>query len=124
MVLVDTSIWIRLIANRAPHARGLDELLALDEVLGHELVYGELLIGATGRRAALLTDYLRMDQAPVVSHEEVVTFVKARRIAGRGFGWIDAQLLASALVARVPLWTADAALDKAARELGVAYAQP
>jgi hypothetical protein len=43
MVLVDTSVWIRFLANRAPYAAEL--LLGLDEVTGHELVYGELLIG-------------------------------------------------------------------------------
>jgi len=121
MVLVDTSIWIRLLANHAPHAQRLDQLLARDEVLGHELVHGELLIGATSRRAALLVDYVRMEQAPVVQHDEVVAFVKARALAGRGIGWIDAQLLASALVGRSALCTADAALAKATDELGVAY---
>lgn len=45
MVLVDTSVWIRFLANRAPYAAGLDRLLALDDVAGHELIYGELLIG-------------------------------------------------------------------------------
>ena len=42
MVLVDTSVWIRFLANRAPYAAELDRLLGLDEVTGHELVYGEL----------------------------------------------------------------------------------
>jgi predicted nucleic acid-binding protein len=55
MVLVDTSVWIRFLANRAPYAAELDRLLALDEVVGHELVYGELLIGDRGGRSKLLT---------------------------------------------------------------------
>ena len=50
MVLVDTSVWIRFLANRAPYAAELDRLLGLDEVTGHELVYGELLIGDRGGR--------------------------------------------------------------------------
>ena len=45
MVLVDTSAWIRFLANRAPYAGELDRLLDLNEVTGHQLVYGELLIG-------------------------------------------------------------------------------
>ena len=45
MVLVDTSVWIRSLANRPPYVTELDRLLSLDEVTGHELVYGELLIG-------------------------------------------------------------------------------
>ena len=54
MVLVDTSVWIRFLANRPPYAAGLDRLLALDQVAGHELVYGELLIGDRGGRGKLL----------------------------------------------------------------------
>ena len=38
MVLVDTSVWIRFLANRAPFALELDRLLGLDEVAGHELI--------------------------------------------------------------------------------------
>jgi predicted nucleic acid-binding protein len=31
MVLIDTSVWIRFLVNRAPYSRELDRLLALDE---------------------------------------------------------------------------------------------
>jgi len=47
-VLVDTSVWIRFLSNRAPHASKLDDLLSRDEVAGHDFVYGELLIGDKG----------------------------------------------------------------------------
>jgi hypothetical protein len=63
MVLVDTSVWIRFLAGRAPYAAELDRLLGLDEVTGHELVYGELLIGDRGGRRKLLAAYERMHQA-------------------------------------------------------------
>ncbi|MFL5308185.1 MAG: type II toxin-antitoxin system VapC family toxin [Polyangia bacterium] len=119
MVLVDTSVWIRFLADREPFASQLDRLLERDDVLGHALVYGELLIGERGGRARLLTDYRAMSQAAVLPHEEVVTFVRSRRIAGRGIGWIDAHLLASALVDGNRLWTADATLAKLATEIGV-----
>jgi predicted nucleic acid-binding protein len=46
MVLVDTSVWIRFLANRAPVAGQLDELLRHGEVCGHDFVFGELLIAA------------------------------------------------------------------------------
>lgn len=50
MVLVDTSVWIRFLAGHEPFAAGLDCLLEHDEAVGHELVYGELLIGDRGGR--------------------------------------------------------------------------
>src|SRR5450759_251578 len=98
MVLVDTSVWVRFLANRAPYANELDRLLSLDEVAGHELVYGELLIGDRGGRGKLLAAYELMHQARIVPHLDVVEFVRKRKLHGLGVGWIDIHLLASAVV--------------------------
>jgi predicted nucleic acid-binding protein len=122
-VLVDTSVWIRFLSNRGPYAAALDGLLGRDEVTGHDFVYGELLVGDVGGRRELLEHYERIDRAPLVTHAEVVEFVRDRRLHGRGIGWIDAHLLASALVGRLELWTADSALATVAAELGIAYDQ-
>jgi predicted nucleic acid-binding protein len=120
-VLVDTSVWIRFLSNRAPHAAELEELLSRDEVCGHDFVYGELLIGDAGGRKKLLADYEQMHQAPVVPDADVVAFVRDRRLRGRGIGWVDAHLLASSLVGRLKLWTTDPRLMTLATELGVSY---
>jgi predicted nucleic acid-binding protein len=121
MVLVDTSVWVRFLANKAPYASGLDGLLAQAEVVGHELVYGELLVGDAGGRKLLLNDYALMHQAPRATHSEVVEFVQHHRLQGKGIGWIDMHLLASAFVAGATLWTADANLALAAGRLGIGY---
>lgn len=121
MVLVDTSVWIRFLSNRAPYAAGLDALLARAEACGHAFVFGELLIGDKGGRTRLLADYALMHQAPVVAHREVVECVRERRLHGRGIGWIDTHLVASALVAHMRLWTADPRLATVATELGINY---
>ena len=121
IVLVDTSVWIRFLSNRAPHAIELDRLLSRDEVSGHDFVYGELLIGDGSGRRQLLEDYQQMHQAPVVPHSDIVAFVRERRLHGRGVGWVDAHLLASALVGHLQLWTADSRLATLAEELGIAY---
>jgi predicted nucleic acid-binding protein len=124
MVLVDTSVWIRFLAGREPFAGELDALIDREEVLSHDLVFGELLIGETtarGRkgRAALLMDYPGLARAPMVAHGEVVEFVRARRLQGRGIGWVDAHLLASAVVIGAQLWTADPRLAELASELKI-----
>jgi predicted nucleic acid-binding protein len=121
MVLVDTSVWIRFLSNRSPFAAELEELLSRGDVSGHDFVHGELLIGDKGGRKQLLADYELMHQAPAVAHREVVAFVRQRRLHGRGVGWIDAHLLASTLVGRLSLWTADPRLAVIAKELGVCY---
>ena len=48
-------------------------------------------------------------------------FVRARKLHGRGIGWIDAHLLASTLAAGGRLWTADSHLARLAGELGIGY---
>jgi predicted nucleic acid-binding protein len=124
MILVDTSVWIRSLANRQPFVTELDRLLGLDEVAGHELVYGELLIGDRGGRKTLLAAYEQMVQANAVPHEEVVAFVKARNLHGLGVGWIDIHLLASAIADGLKLWTDDPRLSGLAGEFGVNYRLP
>ena len=121
MVLVDTSVWIRFLANRTPFAAELDRLLGLDEVMGHELVYGELLIGDRGGRRELLAAYEQIHQVAMVRHRDVVAFVRDRDLHGRGVGWIDVHLLASSIVGRLQLWTAVPRFSAVADELGVAY---
>jgi len=124
MILVDTSIWIRSLANRPPYTAELARLLDLEEVTGHELVYGELLIGDRGGRAKFLAAYERMHQAAMVPHSDVARFVRDRDLHGRGVGWIDIHLLASAIVGRSQLWTADSRFSAVASQLGVAYLMP
>ena len=122
MVLVDTSIWIRFLAGQEPFASALDQLLVNDRVLSHDLVHGELLVGDRGGRRKLLAAYGEIHRARTVRHAEVVELVKVRKFHGRGIGWVDAHLLASTLVERCTLWTADVRLADLASELRVAHA--
>jgi len=121
VVLVDTSVWIRFLAARDPYASALDQLLASGRVMAHDLVQGELLIGDAGGRTKLLAAYAEIHRAGTVPHAEVVELVRARKLQGRGIGWIDAHLLASTLVERCRLWTADTNLADVAAELRIAH---
>ena len=121
MVLVDTSIWVRFLANRSPYAAELDRLLDIEEAAGHNLIYGELLIGDSGARKQLLNSYDLIHRVPAIGQADVATFVRSHKLYGRGIGWIDAHLLASALVADTSLWTADEHLARLAGELGIAH---
>ena len=121
MVLIDTSIWIRYFMGLAEYRPGLDRLLAGKQVAGHELVYGELLIGDRGARKRSLATYELLRQAKTVPHDDVVALVRFRKLHGRGVGWIDVHLLASAMAEHMQFWTADDRLAEIARELGVGY---
>jgi predicted nucleic acid-binding protein len=120
-VLVDTSVWIRGLAGRPAYAERLRNLLLEKQVVGHELVYGELFIGDLGGRGRTLLEYELMRYAPMLTHREVVTFARARHLNGRRVGWIDVHLLASAVVGRHRVWTADPRFAALAAEAGVEY---
>lgn len=121
MVLVDTSVWIHALTGKAPFVAALDDLLDCGEVVGHELVYGELLIGDRGGRPILLESYDHLLRVAMVPHAEVVQMVRARKLNGRGIGWIDAHLLAAAMAGAATLWTANPRLAGLAGELGVEH---
>jgi hypothetical protein len=53
------------------------------------------------------------------SDSEVMRLVEQRRLRGRGLGWIDAHLLASAHLSHCRLWTLDKRLASAAFDLGL-----
>ncbi len=68
MVWVDTSVWIHFLADRTLYASELQRLLAVDEIAGHELVYGELLTGDRGGRVKLLAASQQINRASAVPH--------------------------------------------------------
>ena len=123
MVLVDSSAWIAHLYGKAPFTRALSQLGEAEAVLGHEFVYGELLMGDVGGgRARLLADYRRYERAKTVPHREVVDLIRTRKLHGRGIGWVDAHLVAAALAAGAQLLTNDASLRDVAEALGIAHA--
>lgn len=124
MVLVDSSVWVQFFYNKAPVADELDRLLSCNEVVSHDLVYGELMIGDTGGRKKLLDSMLHFEQAKTLPHDEVVQFVRSHSLQARGAGWIDIHLLASAFSANLPFWTADPRLRSLAENLKIAYSIP
>jgi predicted nucleic acid-binding protein len=115
-VLVDTSVWV-------DHFRtgrtGLTEQLETGEVWTHPFVIGELACGSLANRRNVLTLLAALPTAPVAEHDEVMRFIEARSLYGKGLGWIDLHLLVSAYIVGLPFWTLDKRLDMAVRELGL-----
>jgi len=116
MVLADTSVWIEHFRRREP---ALADRLSEGLVLMHPFVAGELACGSLKDRVAILSDLHALAPARLASNLEVLRLIEDRRLWGRGLGWIDAHLLASALLSNCWFWTLDARLAKAAAELGV-----
>jgi predicted nucleic acid-binding protein len=56
---------------------------------------------------------------PVADHTEVLHLIDAHRLYGQRLGWIDAHLLASALLTGRELWTSDRLLHALADRVGL-----
>ena len=116
MILVDTSVWI-------DHLRQGNEVLAgfLSEafVLVHPFITGELACGNLKNRTELLRYLNALPSATVASNEEVMHLIEDRKLAGCGIGWVDAHLLASALLSNGIFWTADERLRRAGERASV-----
>lgn len=118
MILVDTSVWIGHL--RAGDTRLID-LLERGEVLGHPAVVGEIGLGSLRQRDLVIESLQALPQAVPASDDEVMQMIGQHRLHGRGIGWIDAHLLASArLTPDARLWTGDKRLMAVAKTLGVA----
>jgi predicted nucleic acid-binding protein len=118
MILVDTSVWIQ-------HFRHGEQTLAdrLSEgfVLMHPFVCGELGCGNLRNRSAILSDLRALPPAKLASDEEVGRLIEDRKLWGRGLGWIDVHLLASALLSHCGFWTLDKRLGEAATALELGF---
>lgn len=104
MILVDTSVWIDHLRRGNTRLRSL-----LDEaaVLTHPFILGELACGNLRNRQEILRLLALLPEARIAEHAEVLGLLDGRRLYGRGIGWLDAHLLASAILSGTPLWTLD-----------------
>ena len=116
MILVDTSVWVDHLRRDSPRLRAL---LADAAVACHPFVIGELACGTMRNRDVVLDLLERLPSLPVAQHGEVLTLIESRRLAGRGLGWVDVNLLASTLLGGAGLWTLDGSLLAVAEALGV-----
>jgi len=118
MVLVDTSIWIRHLREGDPD---LQALLNEASAACQPFVRGELACGRITNRDEVLSLLKALPAASVVPVEEVLYFIEQNDLSGKGLGLVDVQLLASARLAGLPLWTANGRLKTEALRLGLCW---
>ena len=97
----------------------LKNLLFDEQVLCHPFVVGELACETLQKRGEILSMLKALPEAHLLEHEEVLIFLEARRLHGRGIGWVDAHLLASTPLTGYTIWTFDKPLRRAAAALNV-----
>ncbi len=115
MILVDTSVWIEHL--RAGNDR-LAHLLETEQVVMHPFVLGELALGNFRGGRGVLTILGELPQLTVPDLDEVLHFIEANRLYGRGIGYVDAHLLAAVRITPgTRLW----ALDRPLKEIASSF---
>ena len=114
MALVDTSVWV---SHFRETQIDLVRLLNVGEVACHPLIAGELACGNLRNRTIILSLLEALPMAATVEHGEVLAFIESHKLMGKGLGYIDIHLLASAVLSQLPLWTLDKRLEQAADRL-------
>jgi hypothetical protein len=118
-VLVDTSVWVE------HFKRANDRLVALlhaDRVVCHPHVVVEVACGTPPKRRMVIDLLKQLPHLPVAAPDELLELLERRSLAGRGCGFVDVSLLASALISNdTLLWSFDKRLHALAAELGRAW---
>jgi len=120
MVLVDTSIWV---THLRQGSRQLKKLLMGAEVMCHPFIIGELACGNLKNRNEIISLLQSLPMAPTIEFDEFLFFIDRNHLMGKGIGFVDVHLLASAQLTGVPLWTADKRLKSAADQLELTFKQ-
>jgi predicted nucleic acid-binding protein len=118
MVLVDTSVWVSHLRDGDAQ---LANLLNDGKVLCHPLIVGELACGNLKDRAVILSFLQLLPISVEAEHDEVLSFIENNRLMGKGKGYVDVHLIASAVLTGVPVWTLDQKLAQAADSLHIKY---
>ena len=121
MILVDTSVWVDHLRAGTP---ALAVVLEQGSVLMHPFVLGELACGNLKSRGEVLRLLGDLPAAPLATDPEALDYIERRALMGRGIGYVDVHLLASAALAGAArLWTRDKRLAAVAADLKLAYGE-
>ena len=121
MILVDTSVWVEHLRRGLPR---LATLLQEGKVLIHPWVIGELACSNLRNRSQVLELLQGLPVAIVASDTEVLLLIEREQLMGRGIGYVDAHLLASARLSYCRLWTQERRLVAVAQQKGLAAGTP
>jgi hypothetical protein len=100
--------------------RPLAELLERSEVITHPFIIGELACGNLKNRDEILRLLAALPSVTVATDEETLLLIERERLMGKGIGYIDVHLLASAaLTPGARIWTRDRRFAAVVRELGL-----
>ena len=117
-IVVDTSVWIG-------HFRvsNLDLVALLDakRIVRHSVVVGELAVGGLRDRQDTLIALCVLPAIIETQPAYCLDFIERHRLFGIGLSWGDVQILASADLSGIPIWTLDQRLLQQAVALNLSW---
>lgn len=117
MILADTSIWVEHLRNGSPE---MARQLGGGQIAMHPFIVAEIALGSLKNRQQRLSNMESLLEVRVAQLSEVRHMIEAHALYSKGIGLTDAHLIASCLLTPgTQLWTRDAAMEKAAKGLGV-----
>ena len=116
MTLVDTSVWVDHLRKGNPT---LTQLLNGNEVAIHPFIIGELACGGLKNRSEILGLLNELPSAIVADNNEVLQFIERNHLYGKGLGWIDVHIMASALLSKANVLTLDKRFGRTVEKLNI-----
>ena len=113
-LLADTSVWIHHF--RKPDDRILDTSRRR-RLRMHPMVLGELACGNLPDRPVTLEILQQIPSLPVADDEDVLELIEAKRLNGRGVGWIDLHFVLACRATGSHFLTDDLRLREVAAEV-------
>jgi hypothetical protein len=84
-------------------------------------VVGELACGNLKNRNQILSLLQSLPMSIKAEHEEALEFIERNRLMGKGLGYVDIHLIASAILTGISLWTHDKKLEQVAKALHISH---
>lgn len=116
MILADTSVWVDHLRSGNDQ---LSDYLNAGHIVCHPYITGELACGNIKNRDEILSMLNSLPAIQIAEHDEVMYLISRHNLHVRSIGWIDANLLTSALMAKCKIWTSDKPLKKIAKDLKI-----
>ncbi len=93
MILVDTSVWVE---HFRKGVKELEVLLNEGDVATHPFIIGELACGGIKNREEILSLLHSLPTSTTIELDEYLHFVSSHHLIGKGIGFVDIHVLASA----------------------------
>ena len=118
-VLVDSSVWVGHFKHRNEQ---LVALLEADAVVCHPYIVAEVACGTQPGRKGIISMLAELERVPMATQDELLALLDARKLYGRGCGFVDLSLLAAVLINEMTvIWTLDKQFEQIATEMNRAF---